>query len=94
VLSRRIGESIKVGDETVFTVVSVGPRSVVLAVNTPRSSRTVALAYDEVLRLDGDRVGVMLAEIDRGKVRLAVTAPREIPIMRTELLPIDEAKRP
>jgi carbon storage regulator len=34
----------------------------------------------------GDDVVVTVREIDRGKVRLGIEAPREVPIFRSELL--------
>ena len=35
----------------------------------------------------GDNVIVTVVEIDRGKIRLGIEAPREVPIYRSELLP-------
>lgn len=35
----------------------------------------------------GDDIVITIAEIDRGKIRLAITAPRDVAILRTELLP-------
>ena len=35
----------------------------------------------------GDNIIVTVVDIDRGKIRLGIEAPREIPIYRQELLP-------
>lgn len=37
----------------------------------------------------GDAITIMVVDIDRGKIRLGITAPRDVPIYRQELLPID-----
>jgi carbon storage regulator len=37
----------------------------------------------------GDHVRVVLLEIDRGKARLGIDAPRDIPVFRDELLTTD-----
>ncbi|MFN4260570.1 MAG: carbon storage regulator [Gemmataceae bacterium] len=34
----------------------------------------------------GDNICITLVDIDRGKVRLGIEAPREVPIFRQELL--------
>lgn len=41
---------------------------------------------------DGRNVEIRVVDIDYGKVRLGITAPRDVPIMRQELL--SEEKRP
>lgn len=42
----------------------------------------------------GDDITITVVEIDRGKVRLGFEAPREVQIMRSELLGRDEAESP
>lgn len=37
----------------------------------------------------GDNICVTVVDIDRGKIRLGIEAPRDVPIMRKELLPSD-----
>lgn len=37
--------------------------------------------------LIGDNIVVTIVDIDRGKVRVGIEAPRDIAVMRTELLP-------
>jgi carbon storage regulator len=40
-----------------------------------------------------DAIVITLVDIDRGKVRLGITAPRAVIIKREELLAIDDPKR-
>ncbi|MBX9622200.1 MAG: carbon storage regulator [Gemmataceae bacterium] len=37
----------------------------------------------------GDNVVITVVDIDRGKIRLGIEAPRDVPIYRQELLPLD-----
>src|SRR3954465_10157682 len=36
----------------------------------------------------GDNICVTVVDIDRGKIRLGISAPRDVPVYREELLPI------
>lgn len=40
----------------------------------------------EVINI-GDNITIQVVDIDRGKIRLGITAPRDVPIWRAELLP-------
>ncbi len=42
----------------------------------------------------GDNIVIVVVDIDRGKVRLGIEAPREVPIYREELLPVRESPVP
>ncbi len=42
----------------------------------------------------GDNICITVVDIDRGKIRLGIDAPRDIPIFREELLPLDGAGKP
>jgi carbon storage regulator len=37
----------------------------------------------------GDNICITVVDIDRGKVRLGIEAPRNIPVYRQELLPLN-----
>lgn len=39
-------------------------------------------------KMDCTEITVTVVDIDRGKIRLGITAPRDVPIMREELLPL------
>jgi carbon storage regulator len=36
----------------------------------------------------GEDISITVVDIDRGKIRLGIEAPREVPIFRQELLPL------
>jgi carbon storage regulator len=36
----------------------------------------------------GDNICITVVDIDRGKIRLGIEAPRDVPIFRQELLPV------
>ncbi|MBY0461044.1 MAG: carbon storage regulator [Gemmataceae bacterium] len=42
----------------------------------------------------GDNICITVVDIDRGKIRLGIEAPRDVPIYRQELLPLDRQPRP
>jgi carbon storage regulator len=37
----------------------------------------------------GENICITIVDIDRGKIRLGIDAPRSVPIFRQELLPAD-----
>ena len=41
----------------------------------------------------GDNICITVVDIDRGKIRLGIEAPRNVPIYRQELLPL-QGQRP
>ncbi|QEL14345.1 carbon storage regulator [Limnoglobus roseus] len=38
----------------------------------------------------GENICITVVDIDRGKIRLGIEAPRDVPIYRQELLPIHQ----
>jgi carbon storage regulator len=42
----------------------------------------------------GDNICITVVDIDRGKIRLGIEAPREVPIYRQELLPLHHQHHP
>lgn len=44
--------------------------------------------------LIGDSITITVVDIDRGKVRLGIEAPRDTPILREELLPVQPRPKP
>jgi carbon storage regulator len=44
--------------------------------------------------LIGDNIEIVVVDIGHGKIRLGISAPREIPVQRTELLPRDHEAHP
>lgn len=41
----------------------------------------------------GDNICITVVDIDRGKIRLGIEAPREVAIYRQELLPLNQQQR-
>ena len=39
----------------------------------------------------GEKICITVVDIDRGKIRLGIEAPRDVPIFRQELLPLKGA---
>src|SRR2546423_847093 len=42
----------------------------------------------------GENICITVVDIDRGKIRLGIEAPRDVPIYRQELLPLNKAPQP
>jgi carbon storage regulator len=42
----------------------------------------------------GENICITVVDIDRGKIRLGIEAPRDVPIYRQELLPLKGAESP
>ncbi len=42
----------------------------------------------------GDNICITVVDIDRGKIRLGIEAPRDVPIFRQELLPLKNTTPP
>lgn len=42
----------------------------------------------------GDNICITVVDIDRGKIRLGIEAPRDVPIYRQELLPLHQQPQP
>lgn len=40
----------------------------------------------------GDNICITVVDIDRGKIRLGIEAPRDVPIYRQELLPLNQQR--
>ena len=42
----------------------------------------------------GENICITVVDIDRGKIRLGIEAPREVPVFRQELLPLKPESNP
>jgi carbon storage regulator len=40
-----------------------------------------------------ENICITVVDIDRGKIRLGIEAPRDVPIFRKELLPLDKTPK-
>ncbi len=82
VLTRKAGESVKVGDQFI-TVTRVTRANANLMTATPRSVHNCAIG--DMLILEPG-VSITVKAITRGIVRLVFDVPREINIVRQELI--------
>lgn len=82
VLSRKLDEAVKVGNHLI-TVTRVGRANANLATAHPKKVHSCAIG-DMVILEAG--VSVTLQAINRGIVKLSLDAPREVKIVRQELL--------
>ena len=53
----------------------------------------VTRTEDEEVRI-GDDIRIVVIAITGKRIRLGIEAPREVPIFRSELLPVNEEKKP
>lgn len=42
----------------------------------------------------GENICITVVDIDRGKIRLGIDAPRDVPVNRAELLPLTPPAKP
>jgi len=86
ILTRRAGESVKIGDNVVMTVREVHPKKiyVVFEENGEQSPEWVPLYSD--IDPDGRDFNVSVTGISSRQVRLAFEADKSVKIVRTELL--------
>ena len=99
VLSRLIGETIRIGDNTQIAIADVFPPDesggepiVIVNVLSDEMDEDFALGVDGVITL-GDEVEVMVTSVEpparpgfSPRVKLGIRAPRHIPVFRSELL--------
>ena len=86
VLTRKAGQSVKIGDSLVLTIREVHPAKVYIVETVNGSSCACWVRLGD----SGDAVEgcrVTIAEINRGHVKLLFDADRSIKIIRSELLP-------
>lgn len=88
ILSRRNGESIVIGDDTVVTVVRIDSIKKMVGFKIARLGResyfmTIANeSSDEVI----PNVTLAVSKIIHGQAKIGIQAPREVHIVRAELL--------
>lgn len=88
VLSRQIDETLMIGDAILVTVVSISPEMTTLHVcyddDEQHVEQKCALEIDDRIEIT-DEVHVSVVDIRGDKVRLAVRAPRTVPVHRKEV---------
>lgn len=80
VLSRKAGESVKIGETGLFQVLEVHPAKVYVALD---NARVMLRIGNSVV---GELVKVTLSTINKGQCKLVFEAERSVAIVRSELL--------
>lgn len=83
VLSRRAGQSVKVGEQLVLTIREVHPKKVYLSAG----AKPVWITLGEQVPMPEGLGELTIAEINKGHVKLLFDADRSVTIVRSELLP-------
>ena len=87
VLSRYIGESIRINDDLLVTVAVVGRDFVELAVSSADHSNPKIVTLGVGQKVDiAEQINVVLVMIKDGKVRLGINAPRETQFERSPII--------
>src|SRR5688572_15229986 len=98
ILSRTRGEALVFGDELTLTVSWIEADSVIVTLNQhwdycvvglpqPGQTGTKTLQLDAFCEiLPGVEISLVKTDVERGRVRLGIVAPTEMPVHRKELL--------
>jgi carbon storage regulator len=81
VLTRRLGESIIIGDDIIITVLNISKDQFYLGVNI---SESLTINLQETVSIR-EGITVTAVKIDKGQVRLGIEAPKDITINREEV---------
>ncbi len=82
VLTRKLGESIIIGDDIIITVLNINEDQIYLDVNT---SESLTINIQESVSIRDD-IKVTVVKIDKNQVKLGITAPDDVTIKREEVL--------
>lgn len=82
VLTRRLGESIIIGDDIIITVLNISEDQIYLDVNI---SESLTINIQESVSIRAD-IKVKVVKIDKNQVKLGITAPDDVIIKREEVL--------
>ena len=86
VLTRRLGESLIIGDDIKITVLTIGKNQIKLGVN---DSGGVTIKLQETTTIK-DGIAVKLVKSDKSQVKLGITAPDSVTINREEVYKKDQ----
>lgn len=81
-LTRKSGQSVKIGDVHLLDVLRVGPAEVILRLNETQRKLRIGETWRDI-----GECYVTVVSISRGCAKLAFNAPRSVAINRLELLP-------
>lgn len=86
VLTRRPGESVKIGDNVVMTVREVHPKKIYVVFEDGGGQHPNWVALYSSIEFIGSQTKVEVTGISGRQVRLAFDADKSVKIVRTELL--------
>ena len=86
VLTRRLNESLLIGDDIKITVLNIGKSQIKLGVN---DSEGVTLDLQETITIKDD-ITVKLVKTDKTQVKLGIEAPENVTINREEVYKKDQ----
>jgi carbon storage regulator len=87
VLTRRLGESIIIGDDITITVLNISKDQLDLGVN---NSESLTINLQETVSIS-DGITVTAVKIDKTQVKLGINAPDDVAINREEVYKKDQA---
>ena len=82
VLTRKLGESIIIGDNINVTVLNISDDQIYLDVNIISESLTIHL--QETISITDD-IKITVVKIDKGQVKLGIKAPEDVTVNREEV---------
>jgi sRNA-binding carbon storage regulator CsrA len=88
-LTRKSGQSVKIGDAIMLDVLRVGPAEAILRVNETQRQLRIGDTWRDL-----GECFVTVVSVSKGYVKLAFDAPRHVAIMRTELCDCNQGRLP
>ncbi len=81
ILTRKLGESVVIGDDIKITVLSIGKNQIMLDVN---DSGFVTINLQESITIRDD-IRITAVKIDKTQVKLGIEAPKDVTVNREEV---------
>ncbi len=81
ILTRKLGESVVIGDNIIVTVLNIRKNQIYLDVNISESF-TINLQETITIR---DGITVKVVKIDKSQVKLGISAPKDVTVNREEV---------
>ena len=86
ILTRRAGESVKIGDNVTMTVREVHPEKIYVAMEHDGIQQAEWIRLYSSARFADPEIEIGVTGINRTQVRLSFDAAKSVKIMRTELI--------